>query len=602
MTSLAPPLKDAPQAGPTEDDAAPGAGVPAESAPAAPRLWVHLGLLVLLLVAVLAVARPGVSTWDEGSYGSQADALRAGSWRHDYQFGDIDPTGRWFPIVRSDGAGTDWFPYAKHPLVPSVQAALGRVAGQPGYVLPSLLGVLGTAAAAWAVARRIRAGTQVLAFWLIASGPLIFHATIIWAHAPGAALAGLAVLGAVELRRGGTRWWGHLALCAGVVGVELVRSEGLLFALCLLGALGLDTLLGPVRSASAGVPVESDQPPATIVRRFVRAVGSVLPAFVALVVAWFAEQRWMASILGQAQTGLAVKEGEVHYGWLAGRLHGLWMGTLSGSDLAGRATVLPLLMVAVVLVVGLRRHLTNPRVLAFALGTYAAVMALLQLSRPSVLVEGLVPAWPLMVIGVVSCGVGLWREQRMLMLTAATTLVAIWFTQYPDGGVFQWGGRFLTVIFVPLAVMAAAGIARLGAEAAAAAGVASWRKTPLYGAVAVVAVVSVVTPVLGLRGTRTDLADTLRPVATAGGQVTVTTSQEMGRLMWRSDVSFLRVRPAEVDTVLRKLRDRGLTSVRLVASPKTAEADASSFGRITGRSPVGHTGLYVYVLVPAHTS
>ena len=559
------------------------------SEPARPaRLWVHLGLLLLALAAVLAVAEPSTSTWDEGSYGSQADALRDGSWYAPYRFADIDPSGRWFPIIYGERSADGWTTYTKHPLVPSLQSAFGRPLGRTGYLVPSILGVVGAAAAAWAIARRVRPGTEVLAFWITASGPLVFHVSIIWAHAMAAGFGGLAVLGAVMVRQRRSSWMGHLALASGVVGVSLVRSEGLLFSVCLLAAVGLDALLRPGVD-DAGLRSSS------IVGRAVTGVVSTVPAFVALVIAWFLEQRWVASIVGTAGSSLEIRSTEVHYSFLDGRLHGLWRSTLAGSDVAAWAPFLPLLLLVPLALVAARRRIGRPDIIAVALGGYALAMALLQFWQPSVLVGGLVPAWPLVPIGLVACGAGLWRHQRLLAITVALTAGAIWATEYPDGGVFQWGGRFFMVLAVPLAVLAADGIGRLLSEASAAQGVPA-RKTAVFGAVVALAVVSAIAPVVGLRTTRDQLRQTLGPVETTAGPVAITTSDEMGRLMWRSDVDLLHVDSKDLRVALRRLRERGLTAVSLVATAKAAHRSASAFGGVVSRTPVPNTSLYVWHL------
>lgn len=595
MTSLAPASSG------IDHDAVPapapvdGAG---SSRPAStPRLWLHLGLLALALAAVVALAKPDVSTWDEGSYGAQADILREeGGWFGAYRFDDIDPSGRWYPIIYSDHSGDGYAPYVKHPFVPALQRVLGGPLGRAGYAIPSVVGVLGAATAAWAIARRVRPGTQVVAFWLIGSGPLLFHASIIWAHSMAAAFGGLAVLGAVMVRQRRSSWLGHLTLAAGGAGVILVRSEGLLLALSVLAALGLDALLRPPAPEAAD---PDGSPPgegvATLAARFVTGVVSVLPAFVVVVAVWLLEQRWVTSIVGTAGTALEVKSTEAHYSYLGGRVNGLWASTLSGSDLAAWAPVLPVVLLVPLAVVAWRRRIARPDVVAVAIGGYALVMALLQVMKPSMLVTGFVPAWPLVPIGLVACGAGLWRRYRLLSLTVALTALAIWATQYPDGGVFQWGGRFLMVLAVPAAVLAADGIRRLLDEAAEAGGVAV-RKTAVFGAVVALAVVGAVAPVVALRTTREQFVDTLGTVEAASGPVAVTTSTEMPRLMWRSDIDFLRVDKADVDEALTRLREAGYDEVSLIATAEVAEQAAPSFGQIEDRTEVPSTDLSVWTL------
>ena len=300
-------------------------------------------------------------------------------------------------------------------------------------------------------------------------------------------------------------------------------------------------------------------------------------------------------------SSLAVRSTEVHYTYLGGRVHGFWASTLSGADAASWAPLLPLVLLLPLAAVAFRRRIARPDVIAVAIGAYALVLGLVQVMKPGLLVTGFIPAWPLVPIGLIACGAGLWRRQRLLSMTGVLTALAIWATQYPDGGVFQWGGRFLMVLAVPAAVVAADGIRRLLDEAADAGGV-PLRKTAVYGAVVLLAVVSAITPVLALRTTRSQFQDTLGTVEAASGPVAVTTSEEMPRLMWRSDIDFIRVDQADAPVALSRLRAGGLDEVTLIATERVAEQAAPKFGPIKASTPIPSTNLRVWTLKSAPTN
>ena len=69
---------------------------------------------------------------------------------------------------------------------------------------------------------------------------------------------------------------------------------------------------------------------------------------------------------------------------------------------------------------------------------------------------------PVLVLGVVLAFVeGPARRAWLVLVTAGLYTAALFATQYPDGGNFQWGGRFLTPLVVPLAAVAAMGLGAL---------------------------------------------------------------------------------------------------------------------------------------------
>ena len=72
-----------------------------------------------------------------------------------------------------------------------------------GLHLLNLLGVVGAAVAAWLLAGELDPRLRRPAFWLAAGGPVLVNGFLVWAHAPSAALAGLALVAAARIVRRG---------------------------------------------------------------------------------------------------------------------------------------------------------------------------------------------------------------------------------------------------------------------------------------------------------------------------------------------------------------------------------------------------------------
>ena len=198
-------------------------------------LWAHVAALGVLLVLLFPLMRPASSfTSDEGAYALQVKALEHGSWAYDYRAAPLDPQGRAFPVILSDGGPSGYYPYVRHPAYPLLLDAATRLVGWTvGLHLVNLLGVLGAAAAAWLLAGELDARLRRPAFWLMAGGPVLVNGFIIWAHAPSAALGGFALVGAARVARRGITPALAVGTAAAVVGSVLLRSEGLLLAVAL---------------------------------------------------------------------------------------------------------------------------------------------------------------------------------------------------------------------------------------------------------------------------------------------------------------------------------------------------------------------------------
>ena len=163
------------------------------------------------------------------------------------------------------------------------------------------------------------------------------------------------------------------------------------------------------------------------------------------------------------RTGLDGPNDPSEPSYIAGRLQGVWHSTVSGSNTGSirLRLLLPIALVIVVTVVLRRRRDTGMVPEAAVLGL-VVLMALAMVAHPAALIPGFLPAAPVLVLGVVAALVeGVARPTWLVLLTAVLYTAALFLTQYPDGGNFQWGGRFLTPLVVPLAAVAAIGVAAI---------------------------------------------------------------------------------------------------------------------------------------------
>ncbi|MGN6693607.1 MAG: hypothetical protein ACTHN0_05470, partial [Aquihabitans sp.] len=416
-------------------------------------LLVHVVVLVAVLVGiVVATNQPDSFTTDEGTYELQLRALDQGSWSWTSGTESIDPDGTHYPIAYSaqteDGG---WVPMAKHPLWPWVAAQAAKATGTDhAYDVIGSLAIVLVAIAAWFLAAARAPGLPRGAFWLAGLAPVTVTATFGWAHAASAAAAGAAVLGAAWLVPregpvGRNRAALGLALVAvGVAGGILLRTEGLLFAIALAGALVIG---GRQIGRSWGWSVGS---------------GAVVVAWAGLVVK--AEDVWVRAITGAGSTTLSPRSGGgvEASGFVDARIQGAIRSLL---DVEGRAAamvvflaVLGTAIAAVYVVRGERRGLR-----AWHAGM--VVIALAFLFRvywlPNLAVRGIFIAWPIVIVGLAAAGALLWRRLALETTTVVLYAGAILLTQYPDGGAIQWGGRFFAPLVVPLSVMIAVGVQRL---------------------------------------------------------------------------------------------------------------------------------------------
>lgn len=529
-------------------------------------LWAHAAALGLLLLALVAVMSPDASfTQDEGAYALQARSLEQGAWEYRYQAGPLDPEGRWFPVVLSSTDGERFYPYVKHPAYPVLLRASTAVAGTTlGLHLIALLGAVAAAVAAWLLAGEIDSSLRRPAFWVAAGSPVLVNGTLLWAHAPSAALAGFAlVAGARMARRGVTPSTtaaaaAALAAAALAAGV-LLRSEGLIFA----GALAVAVSFLRLRAAGAR---------AALAGLAVLAGPAILAALV--------ERAWVRSIAGDVAGDLGVREGATRSSsYLAGRVAGAVHSLVQGHDAVAAASipVLIALGLAAGLAAGALRRWgpRSRRDLTVAVAGVLALYALRVALYPTEAVTGLLAAWPLAVLGLLL----LRRADRSPTLDLCLGAVVLFgtgvvLTQYAEGGGLEWGGRFFSPATVPLAVAATVALAsRLRSVPAAA-------RRGATAAVAGLAVASAVFALVTVAAARADHDRLIAAAARHPAEVTVTTVDVYPRLAWRTHdrLNWMLTDEAGLPELLSTLRAAGVADVVLVTRAGVPPASLAAYG------------------------
>ena len=526
-------------------------------------LWAHAAALAVLLLALLPVMGPeSTFTGDEGAYALQVRALEQGSWQYRYKAAAVDPDGRWFPVVLSNRNGNRFYPYVQHPAYPLLMRVATAVAGTSlGLHLVALLGAVGAAAAAWLLAAEVDATLGRPAFWVTASSPVLVNGTLLWAHAPSAAAAGLALVAATRLAR---RPHAPLATAGAVValaGGVLLRSEGLLFA----GALVVVVAARRLRPAGA------------------RAALSTLAVLgVPVAAAALGERAWVRAIVGRTVDTLTVREGATRSTpYLAGRLAGAFHSLFQAhyESVAAGPPVLAALGLAVGLgCLALRRWgPSSRRDLAIAVTGVVVLYGLRVAQHPTDGVTGLFAAWPVAALGLVLLrGRDRHPTVDLCLVVGAVFSAGVLLTQYPEGGGLEWGGRFLSPATVPLAVVATVALARRIRGAPA---VVRPLATVAVGGLAVASTLfGLVTVARARAGQDGFIAAAARHPAT----VTVTTLEAYPRIAWRTHdrLSWMLTDDAGLPVLLATLRAAGVADVAVVTRRGVPAADLAAYREV----------------------
>ncbi len=546
--------------------------------------WVisrHGTLLLLILVALFPlVVVDSVWSADIGARLYQAKTLlETGSWIAVHPLPRVDPDGLYFPLHLSDAtdAAFRYVPYPKHPLLVWITAAEYRLATRlPGNadtnVVAAVVGLhtLSTFAAAVATARlvaRSRPRLAAPALWFTGLiSPLFVDAFVGHAHTPAAALfawAAILLLEFTEPSPPRTTSDVSRLVAAGVL-IALacaIRTEATLLGVAMAAGL---VVAGRHRSnrnrwVVAGLVVATTTAAATI-----------------------ADRLMLPDTTGPAN----LAHGGDPWGGLIGRVEGFQRTVLS----PGGSTADLLILAAAVLVlvagyiVGRGRATVRPEIL-LVVATTAATVRVLQ--GGMVLIFGLVLACPLLVVGLMRLGRGIWNtaDHRFYATTLALFFGAVVATQYRYGGGAEWGGRYFAVglpfaiaLAIPgldLAVRTLPGarirrlvvLAVLPAIMLNLAGLYGIRESRIRTA-ALVDTVAEVTATLRLRTASVNDESAMAQPGATDRPIVITTVPAAGRLSWSEldNARWLLVDKGELEPVASRLFDLGVRNWVLLST------------------------------------
>lgn len=373
-----------------------------------------------------------VATLEVMSRGDTADP-DVGYWAE-----DLDPEGTLHPLYqatpRADGG---WVAVTTLPVL-ELARPLYDLAGYRGALLLPMLGAVGAAAAAKAVARRIGAVDDGWrAYWLVGlASPMAIYALDFWEHSIGVAC----MVGAVALLLDVSE--GRLQPAAPAAGLLLgassvLRNETFVYAVVSVGvttAVLLARTRSPARPALAGVLTVG---------------GFALP--------WFANVALEAAVGAPARAARATGTAAGFGSDLSVRAEealqtslGLNSGGLAESALLG-------LVVVLIVLAALRAEGRGDRGFARVCLGGAACVFLFGAAGGLGFISGLFPAFPIAVAGVV-CGAQR-GSTRPVVAIAVVALPLVYLVQYTGGAAPQWGGRYTLTSAILLGV---AGVVSLG--------------------------------------------------------------------------------------------------------------------------------------------
>lgn len=537
-------------------------------------LWAHAAAAFVLLALLLPVVTLDAQySADEGATLAQAQQLAdGGDWVFAHPFPEVDPENDAFPLHRSDYGANGVVAYGKHPLYTLTLVAALRMGGVVGVLLLTILGTATAAFVCGLLAGRLRPGLERPTLWVTALvSPLFFDGFLVMAHSLAAAAAAGALLWVVTALPRATRfaWIGGLAC---VAATAMVRTEGAFFGVALALAL-----------AAAAVATRRLRPAA-----LAAAVGATTIAAVA------ADVAWARAIVGPPVDPPPVVDGR-SFSFLEGRARGFVHTWIRPSQIVddGFGPVL-LLVGAVALVVAAivarRRPWEQSSVTALG-GLGAALVATGALLSTPVGVPGLLPAFPVLFVGLALVGRRTvdGTEARLLLTVFALFALAVAAMQYAEGGSAEWGGRYFALglpAIIPVAVLALARTSTV------------LDREHRRMAVAALAVSSLALTGAGLAAlrsvhVRTDaLIDGIVDVAAATGAdpVVVTTVPAIPRLAWDhlDEGRWLLVGDRDrLPVYLRRLEAAGVSRLVLVGHRGDVETAAGEYRVTAEHEPVG---------------
>ncbi|HXY92393.1 MAG TPA: hypothetical protein VEP49_07955 [Acidimicrobiia bacterium] len=346
-----------------------------------------------------------------------------------------DPTGEFHPLYYTSRLDGQWVQVTTLPQL-LLAYPLYRLGGFEAVLLLPMAGAVLTALAARALARRMDRGRGWMAFWAVAlATPVAIYALDFWEHSLG---LGLMAWGAVLL----------LDVARGTGGWKAAGAGGLLFGLA--ATMRTEALVPlAVAAAIACIAVLARD------RRLAGAVACGGAIAVGAGAALVAEHVLERAVLGvDLRAARATHTAAAAAGGVGERAKEALTTTIglngfapSTSWLIGGLAVVLVGAGAFVLARRPTRATLGVALLVFAAAIYAA-----RLSGGLGFVPGVFTACPLAAAGLFLA----WSlpQGRLAALLACLTLPIVWVAQYSGNASPQWGGRYVLLSGVLLAVVA----------------------------------------------------------------------------------------------------------------------------------------------------
>ncbi len=498
-----------------------------------------MALAVVLAMMFPLVVEDTVWSADVGALLYQSSRLAEGrGWLVDHPFPAADPDGLWFPLHLSwladpDTVGEGYVVLSKHPVLTWLVAGLVNLGGLRAVVATSTLGTLAAAVATARLVGRVDVNLAPAALWFTGlASPLLFDGYVGYAHTiAGAAVAWatvlvLSVLDGIDDGAGPTASVPGLATALGLVALAcLVRTE----AAFAVGALAVAVIV------DGGFSVRATRTAPGRRSRLVVSRGAIGAAIALIGVgAVIADRRAAVDFVAIANPAWRSESLDFWSARWAG-LQQTWFSPGRGLE-----NVLVALSAAAVLALGwlARRRVESSIVTVLGVLAVVAVAVRWFLGSPP-LVTGLIMAFPSLFAALLTLRADTVMRNRTVRITLIAFAVfagGVLATQYPFGGVSEWGGRYFAV-GLPLAIAAA-----LPAAATTLAGLSPAPRRTIVVSVAAAALLLNALGLVGLRSVRhaTERLNDRVAAATVqadpgdgGRPVVVTTVPLAGRVAWQ---------------------------------------------------------------------
>lgn len=383
-------------------------------------------LLVVYVGLSLLMDPRGYLGTDTGAKVATLEAMdRAGSTIPDvgYWAERWDPAGRVHPMYQSkhmdDGS---WVAVTTLPMLEAALPLYG-LGGYRAALLFPLLGGVGCALAARALARRLGDPDGWTAFWVVGlASPIVLYALDFWEHSLGVAAVVAAVVLLLDVVDRRASWWQPVVAGLLLGGAAALRTEAIVYALVSVGVVTA-VVLGRERRLLRPVLVGAG------------AVGG-------FAVTWGLNRALELAVGGVSRTQRAsgaASSATGHAASRAGERLNDGLVTLLGvkGDTASSWSI-GIGLVAVLLL-AVRADRKGDQRLTQVCFSLAAVIYLVTALSDLSFIPGLVPAFP------VALGAVLVRHHgnRAIVLGIALgALPLVWAFQYVGGAGPQWGGRY----------------------------------------------------------------------------------------------------------------------------------------------------------------